>query len=142
MYIQVFSELKRLKRLCERDNYYLEALNVLKGKSLNSYFCKDLVVDMLEITKQWKERFGPPKNNKKQNIIKENISIWTTNFPNLLKPTKKENQLNQNTMITYKRHNTLATLLINYKIIALQLNAVKGISYPVGKCMLSDRGGN
>ena len=45
-------------------------------------------------------------------------------------------------MITYKRPNTLATLLINYKIIAHQLNADKGIFYPYGKCMLCDRGGN
>ena len=74
MYIQVFSELKRLKRLCERDNYYLEALNVLKGKSLNSYFCKDLVVDMLEITKQWKERFGPPKNSKNKTSLKKTLA--------------------------------------------------------------------
>ena len=65
----------RLGRLCERDTDYLEALNVLKDKCLNSYFCKDLVADMLDKTKQWKERFGPPKNSKKQNIIKENLSI-------------------------------------------------------------------
>ena len=45
-------------------------------------------------------------------------------------------------MITYKRPNTLTTLLINYKIIAYQLNADKGISYPCGKCMLRDQGGN
>ena len=50
---------------------------------------------MLELTKQWKERCGPPKNNKKQNIIKENFRIWTTNFPNLLKLTKKKNNLTQ-----------------------------------------------
>ena len=138
----VFSESIRLRRLCEHDDDYLKALNVLKVKCLNSYFCKELVIDMIEITKQWKERFGPPKNNRKQNILKENISIWTTNFPNLLKLTKKEKQLNPNTMITYKRPNTLATLLTNYKIIAHQPNADKSISYPCGKCMLCDRNGN
>ena len=101
-----------MRRLCERDDDYLKALNVLKVKCLSLYFCKDLVIDMIEITKQWKEHFGPPKNNRKQNIIKENISIWIY-FPNLLKLTEKEKQLNPNTMITYKRSNTLATLLIN-----------------------------
>ena len=54
----VFSELIRLRRLCERDKDYLEALNVLKIKCLKLYICKDLVIDMLEITKQCKERFG------------------------------------------------------------------------------------
>ena len=45
-------------------------------------------------------------------------------------------------MITYKWPNKLALLLINYKTIAHQLNADESISYPCGKCMLGDQGGN
>ena len=76
---------------------------------------------------------------KKTREVNEDISVWTTNFPNLLKLTKKERQLNPNVM-KYKRPQTLATLLTNYKIIAHKVNVEKGVSHPCGKCMLRNRG--
>ena len=99
----------RLGRLCERDTDYLEALNVLKDKCLNSYFCEGLVVEMLEKTEKWKDRFRPPTKRTKES--NKSISIWTTIFPNLLKLTEREKTLNENVMITYKRPQTIATLL-------------------------------
>ena len=63
-----------MRRLRERDIDYLEALNVSNDKCLNSYFCRELFVDMLEITKQWKERFGPPKNNKNKTSLKKTLA--------------------------------------------------------------------
>ena len=44
----------RLKKLCEQDCDYLEALKLLKDKCIKSYFCKGLVVEMLEKQKNGK----------------------------------------------------------------------------------------
>ena len=67
---------------------------------------------------------------KKTREVNEDISVWTTNFPNLLKLTKKERQLNPNVM-KYKRPQTLATLLTNYKILLIYVlrivNVEKGV---------------
>ena len=48
----------RLKRLCERDCDYLEALKALKDNCLKSCPCKALTVDMVEFRAEWKDRFG------------------------------------------------------------------------------------
>ena len=40
----VFGESIRLRRLCERDCDYLEALKLLKDRCIKSHFCKGLVV--------------------------------------------------------------------------------------------------
>ena len=94
---------------------------------------------MLETTKKWKDRFRPP--TKKITRPKENLTVWTTNFPNLLKLTDGEKQLNPNAMIAYKRPQTLSTLLTNYKIIAHKVNVGRGISHPWGNYLLYDQGG-
>ena len=130
----VFSESIRLRRLCERDCDFLEALKLLKDKCIKSYFCEGLVVEMLEKTEKWKDRFRPPSKRTKES--NKNISTWTTIFPNLLKLTEREKQLNQNVMITYKRPQTIATLLTNYKKLAHEVNNEEGISSPCGKCLL------
>ena len=62
----VFSESIRLRRLCERDCDYLEALKLLKDKCIKSYFCEGLVVEMLEKTEKWKDRFRPPTKRTKE----------------------------------------------------------------------------
>ena len=93
-----------------------------------------LGVEMLEKTEKWKDWFGPPTKRTKEN--NKNISIWTTIFPNLLKLTEREKQLNENVMITYKRPQTIATLLTNYKKLAHEVNNEEGISFPCGKCLL------
>ena len=43
---------------------------------------------MIEIIAEVKDRFGPPM--KKAREINKIISVWTTNFPKLIKLTKKE----------------------------------------------------
>ena len=134
----VFSESIRLRRLCERDCDYLEALKSLKDKCLKSCFCKALVEDMLKITEEWKDRFGPPvRKTRKTN---ENINVWATNFPQLLKLSKKEKQLSPNAMVTFKRPQTLSTLITNYKALAHKVSVEEGFSHPCGKCLLCDRG--
>ena len=59
----------------------------LKDKCLKSCFCKALVEDMLKITEEWKNWFGPPQ--RKTRKTNENINVWATNFPHLLKLSKK-----------------------------------------------------
>ena len=135
----VFGESIRLRRLCERDNDYLEAIKSLKDKCLKSCFCKALVEDMINITVEWKDRFGPPM--KKAREINDNISVWTTNFPKLLKLTEKERELNPNVLVAYKRPQTMAALLTNYKIQAHENSVAIGGSHPCGKCLLCNRGG-
>ena len=39
-------------------------------------------------------------------------------------------------MVTYKRSQTLATLVINYKILAHRVDVEKGVSHTCGKCIL------
>ena len=47
-----------------------------------------------------------------------------------------------NILKTYYKKNIIKKYIINYKIIAHQLNADKGIYYLCGKCMLCSRGYN
>ena len=54
--------------------WLLEAIKSLKDKCLKSCFCKPFVDDMINITAEWKDRFGPPM--KKAREINENLSIF------------------------------------------------------------------
>ena len=74
----VFRESIRLRRLCEHDSDYLEAIKSLKDKCLKSCFCKALVDNMIYITAEWNYRFGPPMKKAREN--NENISVWTTSY--------------------------------------------------------------
>ena len=84
----MFGESIRPRRLCEPECGYLEEIKALKYKCLKACFCKALVDDMIKITAERKYQFGPLM--KKAREVNENISVWTTNFPKLLKVTKKE----------------------------------------------------
>ena len=55
--------------------------------------------------------------------------------------TNKERQLNPNVLVTYKRPQTIATLLTNYKIQAHEDSVVIGGLHPCGKFLLCNRGG-
>ena len=44
---------------------------------------------MVKISAEWKDWFRSPM--KKAREVNENVSVWTTNFPKLLKLTKKDN---------------------------------------------------
>ena len=125
----VFCESIRSRRLCERDCDYLEALKLLKDKCIKSYFCKGLVVEMLKKHKNGK--IGSDHQQIKGRKV-SNISIQTTIFRNLLKLTEREKQLNQNVTVTYKRPQTIAILLTNYKILAHEVSNEEGISFPCG----------
>ena len=66
---------------------------------------------------------------KKAREVNENVKVWTTNFPKLLKLTKKERQLNPNVLVAYERPQTIAALLTNYKIQAHEDSVVIGGSH-------------
>ena len=56
----VFGESIRLRRLCEHGCDYPEAIKALKYIYLKSCFCNALVDDMVKITAELKDQFGPP----------------------------------------------------------------------------------
>ena len=78
---------------------------------------------------------------KKAREVNKNENIWMTNFPKLLKLTNKERELNPNVLVAYKRPQTIATLLTNYKIQVHEDSVAIGKSHPCGKCLLCNQGG-
>ena len=70
---------------------------------------------------------------KKTREVDENVSVWMTNLPKLLKLTNKERQLNPNVLVAYKRPQTIATLLTKYKIQAHEDSVVISMSDSCGK---------
>ena len=133
----VFSESTRMRRLNEREEDYREALEKLKEKCLRSGFNKNLVNDMIDLTKQWKERFSPPPSPESSITKSESRLVWTTQFPKLLKLNSKEKNLNQKAMVSYKRPLTLAGHLTNYRKVAHSstMTHIKG-SRPCNHCAL------
>jgi hypothetical protein len=130
----IFSESTRLRRLNERDELYLKAIDELEAKCYKSGFARKLVADMIKITKYWTDRFGPPKSSchkPKQRIV------WATSFPNLVKLSRKEKELNGRATVVYKRPRTLSNQLENYKFIAHedQRSSARS-SGPCGRCSL------
>ena len=131
----IFSESCRLRRLNERDDYYLKALQCLEEKCHKSGFNKTLVRAMINITTLWKDRFAPPA--PKENQISEK-KIWATFFPKLLSITKKEKQLNPQTTIVYRRPKTIGQSLTNYRRLAHnpENHQDQGSSEPCKHCSL------
>ena len=86
----IFSEATRLRRLNEDEDCYRKAIEDLKTKCMKSGFNKNLVRDMINISKEWKDRFRPPvqKFSDKQ----KQKTVWPTSFQKFLKLTTKERQ--------------------------------------------------
>ena len=63
------------------------------------------------------------------------------NFLKFLKLTNKERELNPNVLVAYKRPQTIATLLTNYKIQAHEDSVAIGESHPFRKGLLCNQGG-
>ena len=129
----IFSESIRLRRLNELDENYRTAIDELEEKCYKSGFQKDLVKDMIKLTRDWKDRFSPPS---KPNIRKEERYVWATHFPRLLKLSKKERSLKPAAMVTYKRPTTLGGLLTSYRSLAHDVPKDKNGSSPCGHCKL------
>ena len=121
-----------MRRLNERDEDYSVAIKKLEEKCIKSGFDKNLVKDMISITKQWKDRFSPPTESTTK---PEQRLVWATQFPKLLKLSHKEKELNPKAMITFKRPITLAGLLTNYRTIAHGIPSDTG-SRPCNHCAL------
>ena len=68
---------------------------------------------MITLVSKWENRLHPPNPSDKNNY-----SVWSTSFPNLLRLTKKEKILNNEAIITYKRATTVGQLLTNYRSLA------------------------
>ena len=130
----VFSESTRMRRPNERDQDYELSIDRLEQKCLKSGFNKHLVTDMVKITRQWKERFSPPVTNNDRNVPR---TVWPTQFPKLLKLSKKEKSLNPSATVTYKRPSTLSAQLTNYRRLSHDIPTEKGNgSSPCNHCKL------
>ena len=131
----VFSESIRLRRLNERHDMYLQAIENLKTKCLKSGFKKETVERMTNIAKTWTERFQPPRTKQNKKRI-----VWATSFPALLRISKMELALNETAQITYKRPQTLGQQLTRYRALAHGLSndrmASNVGSGPCGRCSL------
>ena len=132
----VFGEAVRLRRLNESQEFYEKSLQQLRIKCLNSNFDKKIVDQILGTAKTWTDRFKSKSNNSKREFKKQ---VWATSFTNCITLTSKEKKLNPSSIVVYKKPRTLQTILINYKLIALNLNyntTDEGFSKPCGKCAL------
>ena len=136
----IFSESIRLRRLCERDQDYHSGIEQLRIKCLKSCFNENLVKQMIDITKSWKERFSPPmSSNKKSNNTR---LVWATHFPDFLKLSKKEKNLNHKALVAYKRPTTLSGFLTNYKTLAHNSSDICSGSVSCKRCKLCGANGN
>ena len=136
----IFSEAIRMRRVNERDDFYLDSLQHLQEKCIASNFPIHMTVDMINRAKTWKDRFQPPRSTCKQ---KKRIT-WSTSFPQLLQLSTKEAELQPNAALTYKKPDTPGSLLKNYKHIALKSDineSAIGSSLPCGKCSMSGNHG-
>ena len=88
----IFSESIRLRRLNEKQEHYVEAIEKLQEQCLKSGFVSKLLNNMTDLTKTWTERFAPPQKSHLRNEKKE--IVWSTSFPELLKLSLKERKLN------------------------------------------------
>ena len=111
----IYSEAIRFRRLNELDEHYHKSLEVLKKKCYTSGFNKEMVDDMITLAKQWKERFSPPNSNVRDDKPK---TVWVTHFPAMLRPSRKEKELNPAAMVAYKRPKTLGGTLTSYRSLA------------------------
>ena len=131
----ILSESRRLRRINENDEDYLESLTVLETKCRRSNFNKMIIEETLKITRTWVGQVKP--QNTKSNLTADSILPWTTEFPNLLKLSKKEKELVNNACVTYSRPPTLSYHLLNYRNIALSSERKKpNRTKKCGKCGL------
>ena len=135
----IYCESIRLRRLNEKDEDYIKAIESLEQKCYRSGFNKKLVADMISLTKQWKNRFSPPIARKQEDDPK---TVWATHFPKLLRLSEKERRLNPTAMVTFKRPGTLGGVLTKYKALAHGSRSDdSGYSLPCQHCKLCGKYG-
>jgi len=72
-----------------------------------------MVKDIISRAKGWTEIKSPEKNREKDELL-----VWASGFPHLLKFSQRERSLQPKAMITLKRPPALRDYLTNYKRIA------------------------
>ena len=76
----IFSESTRLRRLNEKHGNYLTAIEALEKKCIKFGFNKNLVLKMTKITKEWVDRFSPPKLTRKKPFSKFSLGHGLSKF--------------------------------------------------------------
>ena len=138
----VYGESIRMRRLKERDQDYLESLERLQKKCMVSGFDEKMTTYMIDLAKTWTSRFGPTNLRPESSSNAERLT-WATSYPQSLRLSRKEKQLQPAASITYKRPPTLGVFLTNYRKLAFHQsnNQTQGISQPCGHCSLCGKHG-
>lgn len=134
----VYGEAIRLRRLNETEHRYHKDLEKLETKCIDSGFNKAMVRDMIQQAFTWENRLTPPIQHERN----KDRTIWASSFYNLMKLTAREKELKPTSTIVYKKPQTLASHLTNYKRIAHNVDGKEcGTSFPCGKCALCGKHG-
>ena len=143
----IFGEGKRLRRLNEKDNDYVNSIERLKVKCKRSGFKNFIIEEAFAVIKEYRNlwRDNGIQNMDRTNCTKDKMDkiTWATNFKSLINLTKKEKLLVPKAQLTYCRPPTLSNKLINYRKIAKDENEVRkeGTSR-CGSCGLCGNYGN
>ena len=78
--------------------------------------------------------------NQKTKRVEKSINVWTTNFPNLLKATRKIKTTKSECNGLIKTTTDTFNISHRYKTLAHKSDVKKGVSCSCGKCMLCDQG--
>ena len=133
----VHGECLRLRRLNEKQEHFLSALERLRTKALKSMFDKNIVENKINLAKTWKNRF----QEKKKSDDNEDIpNTWASSNPHFIKLSNKDRKLVPTAMVTYRKPRSLWTHLTNFKTICHDgpeaVAQEAGSSKPCGKCAL------
>ena len=96
----VYGECIRMRRLNERDEDFLNSLDLLEKKCILSEFNEKMTKHVINLAKGWKDRFGPEKPTGKS---KQRRVVWATSFSSCLQLSQKEEALQPEAAIVYKR---------------------------------------
>ena len=136
----IFGEAKRLRRLNEFDQNYLESLTTLKSKCIKSNFKQDVIDNCFNIIKDYTNQWTSQNNctlfqaTNKQRKKNDRIQTWPTSFKSMLNLNEKESNLKPLACITYRRPPTIGNTLLNYKKIAHENNRIKDKKFGSKQC--------
>ena len=80
----VYGESIRMRRLNERDQDYLESLELLQKKCMVSGFDEKMTTYMIDLAKTWTSRFGPT-NLRPESSSNAKRFTWATSYPQSLR---------------------------------------------------------
>ena len=138
----VYGESKRMRRLNERDQDYLESLSACKRNFTVSGFDEKITTYKIDLAKTWTSRFGPTNLRPESSSNTERLT-WASFYLQPLRFSRKEKELQPAANIIYKKPSTLGMFLTNYRKLAFHQsnNQTQGILQPCGHCSFCGKHG-